>query len=334
MKHGTGPEGTSSSSALQDRSKTLLIFSKFGTIIGMVILFLAFSIAVPRVFPTLRNIVNIVNQASLAAIIGGGLTVALIIGEMDLSIAYVASFAGVLVTGLMVESGLPVWLAIIVVLLVGAAIGVMNGLIITKLRVNAVVATLGSGSIVVGLNYAYAQGVPIASGLPEAFKMISLGRTLGIPNNIIIMAVVLFLLWVFINLTEWGVQLRATGGNVSAARLSGIRVDRIKIMGLAITSMCASLTGILLASLIGSGTSAAADGYLMPAFAAVFLGSATLKDGEFHILGTLVGVFFIGIGFNGLAILGVPAFVQYFFRGGILVLAVGLSSVARSMATR
>jgi ribose transport system permease protein len=105
-------------------------------------------------------------------------------------------------------------------------------------------------------------------------------------------------------------------------------------MGLAVTSACAALTGVLLASLIGSGTSAAADGYLMPAFAAVFLGSATLRNGDFHILGTLIGVFFIAIGFNGLAIFGVPTFVQYFFRGGILVLAVGLSSVARTMATK
>lgn len=317
-----------------NRNTRLLTFSKFGTIIGMAIMFLAFSIAVPRIFPTFRNIINIVNQASLSAIIAAGLTVALIVGEMDLSVAFVASFAGVLVTGLMVESGLPVWLAVIIVILIGATIGVVNGLIITKLKVNAVVATLGTGSIVVGLNYSYAQGVPIASGLPESFKQIALGRIFGIPNNILIMFFILLILWIFINRTEWGVQLRATGGNASASRLSGIRVDRIKIMGLAVTSACAALTGVLLASLIGSGTSAAADGYLMPAFAAVFLGSATLRNGDFHIVGTLIGVFFIAIGFNGLAILGVPTFVQYFFRGGILVLAVGLSSVARSMATK
>lgn len=319
---------------LVNRSTTLLTISKFGTIIGMFIMFLSFSFAAPRIFPSFRNILNIVNQASLAAIISSGLTVALIIGEMDLSVAYVASFAGVLVTGLIVKLGLPVWLAVIIVIMIGGTIGIINGLIITKLKVNSVVATLGTGSIIVGLNYAYAQGVPIASGLPEVFKQIALGKTLGVPNNILIMIVVLFSLWVFINYTELGVQLRATGGNSSASRLSGIRVDRIKIIGLAITSMCASITGILLASLIGSGTSAAADGYLMPAFAAVFLGSATLKDGDFHIVGTLIGVFFIGIGFNGLAILGVPTFVQYFFRGGILILAVGLSSVARTMATK
>jgi ribose transport system permease protein len=316
------------------RNSTLLGISKFGTIIGMLIMFLAFAVAVPTIFPTFRNMVNVANQATLSAIISGGLTVALIIGEMDLSIANVASFSGVLVTGLMVQSRVPVGPAIAIVVLISAVIGMVNGLIITKLKVNSVVATLGTGSIVIGLNYAYAQGVPIASGLPDSFKELAFGKILGVPNNIAIMAIVLFVLWVFINHTEWGVQLRATGGNASAARLSGIRVDRIKILGMSIASVCASITGILLASLIGSGTSAAADGYLMPAFAAVFLGSATLRDGDFHIVGTLIGVFFIGIGFNGLAIFGVPTFVQYFFRGGILILAVGLSSVARVLATR
>jgi ribose transport system permease protein len=316
------------------RRKTFLMVSKFGTIIGMVIMFLAFSIAVPNIFPTPLNMVNIANQASLAAIIAGGLTMALIVGEMDLSIAYLASFAGVFVTGLMVNQHVPMWLSIVITLILCTALGFVNGLIITKLRVNAVVATLGTGSIIVGLTFAYAQGVPIASGLPAAFQNLAIGKTLGIPNNILFMVFVLVLLWLFLNYTEWGVQLRATGGNPQASRLSGLNVDRIKILGLCIASFCAGITGILLASLIGSGTSAAADGYLMPAFAAVFLGSATLKDGDFHIIGTLIGVFFIQIGFNGLAIFGAPTFVQYFFRGGILVIAVGLSSVARMIANK
>ena len=323
--------------AIEDKiryRRTFLAVSKFGTIIGMGLMFLGFSIAAPNIFPTPLNMVNIINQASLAAIIAGGLTIALVSGEMDLSIAFLASFAGVFVTGLMVNQNLPMWISIIATLAACVLIGMLNGIIITKLKVNAVVATLGTGSIIVGLTFAYAQGVPIASGLPRAFQQLAIGRTIGVPNNILIMVIVLALLWLFLNYTEWGVQLRAIGGNPVAARLSGISVDRIKILGLCIASFCAGVTGILLASLIGSGTSAAADGYLMPAFAAVFLGSATLRDGDFHIVGTLIGVFFIQIGFNGLAILGAPSFVQFFFRGGILVIAVGLSSVARIIANK
>jgi ribose transport system permease protein len=312
------------------RRRVLAFIGKYGTLFGMLLMIVIFSAAAPEAFPTLSNAINVLNQASLTAIIAGGLTVALIVGEMDLSIGYVASFAGVLVTGIMVDQHVPMGFAIPAVLLVGALIGALNGLVITKLRVNAVIATLGMGTIVVGVNYAYAQGVPVASGVPKAFLNIALGRWLvGIPNNIVIMFIILALLWVLINRTDLGQQIQAVGGNTEAARLSGIRVDRIKILAMVVTSMCAAICGTLLASLIGSGTTSAADSYLLASFAACFLGSATLRDGEFHIPGTFIGVLIVAIGFNGLAILGAPTFWQYVFQGAILIAAVGLSTVAR-----
>lgn len=317
----------------RERRRAVLQFiAKYGTIIGMFLMIVIFSILRPNSFFRFQNFVNIVNQASLTAIISGGLTVALIVGEMDLSIAYAASFAGVLVTGMMVDNNIPVWLSILLVMVIGAVIGYVNSLIVTKLRVNSVIATLGTGTVIVGLNFAYSQGVPIAAGVPKSFTNIALGRTAGVPNNIIIMLVVLGILWVILNRTDMGQRIQAVGGNIEAARLSGVRVDRVKSMALIITGIAAAITGILLASLIGSGTSRAADNYLLNAFAAVFLGSATLRDGEFHIVGTLIGVLIIGVGFNGLAIFGVPTFYQFVFQGAILILAVGLSSVARRFA--
>lgn len=315
-------------------NKAFVFVAKYGTLIGMFLMLISFSIAAPKSFASFNNLVNIVTQASLTAIIAGGLTLALVVGEMDLSIGFNASLAGVLVTGLIVDQHLPVPVAIIVVILVGGLIGYINSLLVTKLRVNSVIATLGTGSIVVGFNFAYSQGVPIASGVPEMFKNIALGRFMGIPNNIIIMAAVLIILWLILNHMEWGQQIQATGGNIEAARLSGIRVDDIKSFAFISAGCCAAITGILLASLIGSGTTSAADGYLMASFAAVFLGSATLKDGEFHILGTFIGVLIIQIGFNGMAIFGVPTFYQYVFRGSILIFAVGLSTVARRFSKR
>ena len=220
-------------------SKPLGFVAKYGTLIGMLLMLISFSFAAPRSFPSVTNIVNIVNQASLTAIIAGGLTVALVVGEMDLSIGFTASLAGVLVTGLIVDQKLPVGVAIAVVIMVGGLIGYINSLLVTKLRVNSVIATLGTGSIVVGLNFAYSQGVPIASGVPASFKNIALGRFLGIPNNILIMLAVLFFLWLLLNQTEWGQQIQATGGNIEAARLSGIRVDNIKALAFIITGACA-----------------------------------------------------------------------------------------------
>lgn len=310
----------------------LQLLSRYGTLTGLLIMVVVFSIAAPNSFPTTGNVINVLNQSALTAIIASGLTMALVVGEFDLSIGYAASLAGVLVTGLIVRSGLVMPLAVVVVILLGAFIGFVNGAIVTKARVNAVIATLGIGTILIGVSFGYTAGNPIAEGVPDSFLQLALGSFLGLPNPVWVMAIVLALLWLVLNRTDLGQSIQAVGGNIEAARLSGIPVDRIKIIAFVSTGMCAALTGILLASLLGSGTASAADSYLLDAFAAVFLGSATLRDGEFHIVGTLIGVIIINTGFNGLSIFGADTFYQYVFKGGILVLAVALSTVARRYA--
>ena len=319
---------------LSPRTRTMLgHFSRFATIIGLVAMILAFSLLSPRAFPTVNNFTNVLNQASLVMILAGGLTLAVIVGELDLSVGFAASLHGILVTGFIVHDKLPIPLALLLVLGAGAFIGLVNGLIVTKLRVNSVIATLGTGTIITGLAFAYSAGVPIVAGVPEAFLQLSLGRWLwGIPNNIVIMAIVLAALWILVERSALGQEIQAVGGNTNAARLSGINVDRIKIIGFVISGICAALTGILLASRLGSGTTSAADSYLLTAFAAVFLGSATLRDGEFHVLGTFVGALIIAFGFNGLNIFGAPTYSQYIFQGAILIVAVGLSSLGRMLA--
>ncbi len=325
---------TSSDRRLSPQARTALgVFARYGTILGLVVMIIVFSILSPRAFPTIGNFTNVLNQASLAMIIAGGLTLAVVVDELDLSIGFAASLHGVLVTGLVVHDKIPIPLAIIIVVALGAIIGLVNGFIVTKMKVNSVIATLGVGTILTGLAFAYSAGVPIVAGVPESFLQLSLGRWLfGIPNNIVIMVVVLGLLWVLVERTSLGQEIQAVGGNAAAARLAGINVDRIKTVGFVISGMCAALTGILLASRLGSGTTSAADSYLLTAFAAVFLGSATLRDGEFHVLGTLVGALIIAFGFNGLNIFGAPTFSQYVFQGAILIVAVGLSSLGRILA--
>jgi ribose transport system permease protein len=315
------------------RLSVLPFLAKYGTIIGLLLMIVIFSFLAPVAFPTVSNFVNVLNQASLGIIIAGGLTVAVIVGELDLSIGFSASFLGVLVTGFMVWVGMPVPVAILAVVLVGALVGFVNGIIVTKIGVNSVIATLGTGTIIVGLNFAYSSGAPIAMGVPDSFVDIALGRFWGIPHNVIIMVVVIALLWIVVERTAIGQSIQAVGGNPIASRLSGIPVHRVKIIAFMICGACAALTGILLASSLGSGTTSAADGYLLSAFAAVFLGSATLRDGEFHILGTVFGSLIIAVGFNGLAIFGAPTFYQYVFQGGILIVAVGLSSLGRLYST-
>lgn len=316
------------------RVRVLLFISNYGTLIALAGLLIGFSVASPGEFATVNNLVNVVNQVSLTAIISCGLTMAVIAGEFDLSVGYHASFAGVLVTGLISKQHLPLVPAIVVTLAVGALIGLANGLLVAKARINAIIATLGVGTLLVGFSYAYSQGVPFSTGLPASFLDLGSGKLLQIPHNIFAMAIVAGALWLIVNKTDVGHSTQAVGGNVEAARLSGIRTDRVKMAAFVICALAASLTGILLAALVGSGTIGAGDTYLLSAFAAVYLGSATLRDGEFHIIGTIIGVLIIGVGFNGLSIFGLSTFYQYLFNGSVLILAVGLSTVARRYATR
>jgi ribose transport system permease protein len=330
----SAPNGNAPGPVSPTRGRTtgriaLVILSRYGTLIGLGLMLILFTVRAPTVFPTMQNFTNIIAQGSLTAIIAAGLTMALVVGEFDLSIGYAASFAGLLVVGFMALQGMPIWVAIPLMLIIGGVIGAVNGILVTKVRINAVIATLGVGTILTGLGFAYSP-FPIVTNIPPEFSNISLGRLIpGIPNSIPIMVIVLALLWVILNKTDLGQKMQAVGANKEAARLSGIRVDRVKIFAFVTAGVCAALTGVMLSSLLGSGTLAAADGYLLDAFAAVFLGSATLRDGEFHIVGTLVGVLIIAVGFNGLSIFGAPSWAQQVFSGGILILAVGLSTLSR-----
>jgi ribose transport system permease protein len=300
----------------------------FGTLIVLLGMFIGFSAGMPDAFLTWRNISNIFTEASLTAVVAGGLTLPLIVGEFDLSIGYHSSLAGVLVVGLMVNQHLPVAAAIVLVLAAAAAIGLVNGLIVTKLGVNALIGTLGTGTILVGADYAYSSGIPIAT-TGSLFPSIFQGKLGPIPNPVIIMFVILVILWLVVNRTALGQAMQAVGGNPEAARLSGIRVDRVRIIAFVICGVCAAITGILLASQLQTGELGAGDGYLLESFAACFLGSAALRDGQFHIVGTFLGVLTVGVGFTGLVIFGAPTFYQYLFEGVLLVLAVGLSTTAR-----
>jgi ribose transport system permease protein len=314
------------------RRAGLVFLSRYGTIVGLLLMFAFFSIMAPDTFFSRANFLNILSQASLTAIIAAGLTYTLVVGEFDLSVGFMASFVGLIVVGFMSYQGLPIWLSILAALAVGIGIGLINGTLVTKVRINAVIATLGVGTMLTGIGFSY-SAFPIATGIPRAFTNLSLGRVLfGIPNPVFFMAGILLVLWVILNRTDIGQKMQAVGANIEAARLSGIRVDRIKLFAFGTSGLCAAITGTLLSSLLGSGTLGVGDGYLLDAFAAVFLGSATLREGEFHILGTFIGVLILAVGFNGLAILGAPANYQPIFKGGILILAVGMSALARRYA--
>lgn len=312
------------------QSVTLFI-GKFGALIVLALLVVVFTIISPQYFLTWGNIVQIFNQSALAAIIACGLTMVLASNQFDLSIGNVASLSGVLVAYLMIH-GASIPVAILVTVFVGVLVGVVNSLLVTRLGVNALVATLGVGSVVIGANYFISGGAaqPFGSVVP-GFSEISVGSWFGVPRNVYYMAVIVATLWLILNRTDLGRNIQAVGGNAEAAHLAGVGVKSVTSAAFIICSICASITGILLASVVGSGQPTGGDGYTLSAFAAAFLGTAVLREGQFHILGTLVGVVTVSTGFNGLALAGVPSYVQFLFQGLVLIAAVSFSTVARQL---
>lgn len=304
-------------------------FSKYGTVMAFVALVIAFSIAQPGLFLNDANFTNILSEVAIGGIIACGLTVCLSAGEFDLSIGYLCSFAGVLVTGFMSFQHMGLVLAIIVTLLVGLGVGLVNSLIVTTARVSSFITTLGVGTAIVGVNLTYNSGAPVEVGLPQSFLEINLKTVAGLPVPVIVLIVLAIVLWFVLNKTVLGKNIQAVGGNAEAARLAGVHVNRTRIAAMMICSVCSALAGILLASKLGSGQYNAGDDYLMDAFAAAFLGTVALRDGEFHIIGTVIGILTVGVAFNGLALFGAPTSYQYLFKGGLVVIAVAVSTIAR-----
>jgi ribose transport system permease protein len=238
----------------------------------------------------------------------------------------------VLVVGLLSFNQLPIVAAIAIVIAVGIAIGIVNGLIVSKIGVNAFIATLGTGTVVIGLNYAYSGGIPLQLTHSREFTGIAIGRIAGLPHLVLLMLAVLAILWVILNRTVQGQHIRAIGVSPESARRAGVSVDRCRIVAFTIASTCAAIGGVLMASNLGSGQVTAGDGFMLTSFSAAFLGSAAFREGQFHILGTLLGVLTVAVGNNGLAMIGAPIFTQYLFTGSLLVVAVALGGVGRRFA--
>lgn len=326
------PPPAAAAPATSRQTQAWTLVGRYGALMLLVLLVLVMSVLEPSTFATTSNLINVLNQSALASIIAIGLTFTLVAGEFDLSISNVASLTGVACCTLMADRGLPLPLAIVAAMAMGAVVGLTSGLVVTRLGVNALVATLGIGTVAVGINYSIAEGLPVSVPDPDSLLDLSLGRFLGIPYPIYMMALVAVLAWLLLNRTVLGQSMQAVGGNPVAAALSGVRVDRVRVIAFVLCGTLAGLTGILLASRTGSAAVTAGDSYLLSSFAAAFFGSAVLRDGQFHILGTIIGVVTVSVGFNAIALLGMETYWQYLFQGLVLIVGVGVGAVARKRA--
>ena len=298
--------------------------ARYGTLASLAALVIVFSLARSDVFPTVDNLLNIMNQVSILGTMAFGLTVCLVMGLFDLSIAAMATLGGYVATFLLVQhpDAISVPLAVLISLAIAAAIGVFNGLIVSYLGISAFIATLATGSIITGAMLGISNSKTIITGIPDEFLVIGQGSVFGVSNPILIMLAIGVILWLLLDHTQLGRHLYAIGGSAEASRLSGIAVKRYAPIALAICATCAALGGLMAASVLGAGRpQGVGDTYLLNAFAAVFIGASSLRPGRFHIIGTFIGVMLIGIINNGLSVMGVPTYWQYIVQGVLLIIA-------------
>jgi len=294
------------------------IIRQYGILIGLVGLIIVFSILSERFF-TISNMLIVMRQTSIVAFLGVGMTFVILGAGIDLSVGSVLAFSGAVAAGVMQNEG--IFLGILAGLAMGTALGAFSGLVITKLKIPAFIATLAMMAIARGGTLVYTDGRPI-TGLPSSFAFLGRGYIGNIPFPIILMLIIFALAYIILKLTRFGRYVYATGGNINAARASGIKVDNIIISNFAISGFLSGLTGIVLASRLNSAQPTAGMGYELDAIAAVVLGGTNLFGGEGELWGTLIGAFIMGILNNGLNMLNVSSFYQQVVKGIVILIAV------------
>jgi len=300
---------------------------KWGTVIGFIILFLTFSLMRPDVFPRWKNLRNVIEQIATLSIVSAGVTVVMITGDFDLSVGSLASLTGI-VTALLMKSGTGVFLSILAGLGLGLIGGFINGVLVAYGGLTAFVATLATMTAYGGASLLVAGGTTIF-GLPKSFRWLGQGTLGPIPIPVFFMILVVLLVWVILEQTTYGRRVYAIGGNPEAAYMSGIDTKLVRLGAFCLSGLTASFGGIILTSRLFSAHPQAGNPFMLNAAAAVFLGMTVFREGEAHILGTILGVLIMGVMGNGLNILGVNTYVQSILTGIIIVLAVLMSSLSK-----
>ncbi|EOD4314174.1 ribose ABC transporter permease [Vibrio cholerae] len=302
-------------------SKEWLIEQK--SLIALLFLVVVVSFLNPNFF-TVDNLLNILRQTSVNAIIAVGMTLVILTAGIDLSVGSVLALCGAFAASL-IAMEVPVLLAVPTALLAGAALGAISGIIIAKGKVQAFIATLVTMTLLRGVTMVYTDGRPISTGFTDTadtFAWFGTGYALGIPVPVWLMVVVFAGAWYLLNHTRFGRYVYAVGGNESATRLSGINVDRVKIGVYAICGLLAALAGIIVTSRLSSAQPTAGMGYELDAIAAVVLGGTSLMGGKGRIMGTLIGALIIGFLNNALNLLDVSSYYQMIAKAVVILLAV------------
>ncbi len=311
-------------------------FYTYGTIIVTLLAIIYFSLSVSN-WLTFGNITNIFRSVSIVCLIALAITVSLTVDGFDLSAAATASFAAVVAAKVMILWELPPIVAIMLPIVVGCLVGYVNSLLIIKLGISDMLATLSMMFVITGVSITFQGGSAIYNYMPlptggvahglmsEGFKAIGQKEFLEIPIPVFIMLFVVIVIHIFLNKTKYGRFLYMTGGNEEAARLSGIPTKKYRTLAYVLSGGIAAIAGIVLAARLGSGEVDAAGPYLMDAVAAAYIGYSVLGVGKPNAFGTLLGALLVGILMNGLVMMSFPYYSQNIVKGMALILGLGLT---------
>ena len=303
----------------------------YGLVYLTILLVLLFSVLQPDTFPTYLNFKILANGKAVLAILALGVTIPMAAGKIDISIGYAVGLWHIVVLLLQIQFGIPFPLAIVIVLGLSVLVGIINGMLVELARVDAFVATLGTGTILYAISLWVTGGkqlVDSAGVIPDAFWGLATWDVVGIPGPFIIALGLAVVMWIAFEYLPIGRYLYATGANPRAAELNGIPRRKYVYGAFIASGFLAGLAGVLLAARLQVGQANISGDYLLPALVAAFLGSTTIKPGRVNPWGTVIGVTILAVGISGIQQIGSAFYVEPLFNGLTLIIAITIASWA------
>ncbi|MGH3252658.1 MAG: ABC transporter permease [Trebonia sp.] len=311
-----------------------LEFTRLSGLYILALFILIFALWIPDTFLRVSTLKNILTAQSITGVLSVGLVCAMAAGAFDLAFAQAAGTGSILAAILTTSFHMNVVLTVVIVIAYGALVGLVNSLLVTKVGLSSIVATLGTSSVMLAIDEKLTNQNYI-SGVPRSFITALNGTVLGIPEVVLIMVAVVLIGWYVLVHTPPGRRMYATGHAPEAARLAGVRTSRSITYGFLGSGLASGVAGLMLLAVVGTGDPTAGPSYLLPVFAALFLGTTQVHPGRFNVWGTVIGIFLLGVGVQGLQLAGYgDQWISDLFNGVALLLATGFAVRNRALRRR
>jgi len=309
--------------------KLLRLVPVYGLLLLTIALILLFSVMLPDTFPTMLNLRAIVSDKAIIAILSLAAMIPMAAGRIDLTVGYGIVLWHILAISLQTLYGIPWPIAVVIVLALGAFVGLLNGLLVEVAKIDAFIATLGTGTVLYALALWHTGGRQIVGQLPDGFYSINGTFVFGLPITGFYVLAITIALWLVLEYTPIGRYLYAIGANPKAAELNGIPNRKFVVGAFISSGMLTALAGIILASKLRIGQASVGLEYLLPALVGAFLGSTTIKPGRVNVWGTIIGVAILAVGISGIQQFGGSFWVEPMFNGVTLLVAIGIAGYAQ-----